>query len=179
MASVILWTVTLGLLAQFVVSPGVLGATVDGGDATGSTYNSALIGCSADVTLNRLPSVLDVNIGDDVRFYFYVNWDDDRPSQQPIYAQHRFIVTATYSGMPYSDDLDVYTWGNEEGSDTLYAEIPNVSESTQVTNIQWTAINQIPGLCYDWDLEGPYLYRSVRHLGKSSDSPSLLSLFED
>lgn len=153
-SSVILWTVTLGLLVHFVVSPAVLAADVEGGNADGETSCNG--GCDADVTLNLLPSVVDVDNGDTLQFIFYTDWEDTRSSPQVDAAHHHFYVTATYSGNTYTDSLDRYTYGQQTGHKTLSADIPNVQENTQVTNIEWYASITIAGTCFESDSEGPY-----------------------
>jgi hypothetical protein len=151
---VILWAVVLTLWTQISISPSARAADIDGGSAEGSTYCDVWT-CDADVEIVLLSYALDVNNGDDVWYYYYISWEDERAWAAPS-AEHHFEMTVIYPSRPaYVADRYVYTEGNEIGTDTLTIEVQNVSEGAVVT-VTWFAEITVPypTACYDSDSDG-------------------------
>lgn len=136
---------------QMSISPNALARDVTGGQADGSTYCD-YVSCSADVNVTFFPSILPVDDGDNVIYYYDVSWDDDREQYAPL-ARHFFEIWVYYPGRDlYRESKSVYTSGDQSGSDRLTIEVLDVDESVTV-QVHWYAGIYIDP-CFDDDYGG-------------------------
>ena len=137
--------------AILIALPTVLAALVAGGEAQGSTEITS-ISCSADVFGVVAPTPLNVNNGDDVRFYFNVSWSDTRSSGSPT-ATHEFYLKAQWATTEWVEDTKtVLTTGSSSGSDNRFVTVPTVNENYVIV-VTWRATLSAGPTCIPSDEE--------------------------
>jgi len=120
-----------------VLAPAVVAADLTGGEADGSTsYDDP---CLADVSNVDAPSPLDVTLGDNVHFYFYVSYTDTRsPGSSSV--THYFYLKAQWGVTDYVDDWRTYyTTGSASGGDTIEVVMYNIQSTSYTVQVTWLA----------------------------------------
>ncbi len=136
----------------FVAQP-VAARLVTGATGYGSTLVTTYT-CDAEV-YGAVPAVLDIDSGDDVIFYYYVSWADQRiyPSQA---ATHNFTMIVSYSKLSGDryDWLEFSTDGNTNGGTMRSITVYNVQPPAWIS-VYWIAtITSTSPSCSDQDSEG-------------------------
>lgn len=111
------------VLVAGLLLAGTVRANVFAFAGTGTT-SITTSSCYADV-YGLIPSVLDVNNGDDIDFYFNVSWSDTRGSGS---ATHYFNMTISYSrasGDQWASHT-VLTLGSGSGTQNMLVTVMNV-----------------------------------------------------
>ena len=145
------WSAVAGIAALMLISGNALGAVVLGAAGAGHTVvDTRPPYCDATVS-GVIPSVLDIDDGDDVLCYFNVSWDDGRSGGSST-ATHYYNMTLSYTkvtGDQFTERTE-YTNGDDSGSASLQDTVVNVEEGESIL-VVWTASVSVPGYCSAFD----------------------------